>query len=128
MSKIEETIAHGGTASVRATLESGKGLRADALLYAVGRQGVCKDLDLEKAGLSCDDRERLTVNEHYQTVVPHIYAVGDVIGFPALAATGMEQGRLAACHAFGVSARTLPHLLPYGIYTIPEIAMVGETE
>jgi NAD(P) transhydrogenase len=126
--KIEETVGTGDTGSVWATLESGKVLHAEALLYAVGRQGVCHELGVEKAGLACDDRERLTVNKHYQTAVPHIYAVGDVIGFPALAATAMEQGRLAACHAFDVPAQSLPHLLPYGIYAIPEIAMVGETE
>lgn len=126
--KIEETVGNGGTGSVWATLESGKVLHAEALLYTVGRQGVCQELGIEKVGLACDERERLTVNEHYQTAVPHIYAVGDVIGFPALAATAMEQGRLAACHAFGVPTRSFPHLLPYGIYAIPEIAMVGETE
>jgi NAD(P) transhydrogenase len=125
---LGETVGNDGTRSVRATLESGKELHAEALLYAVGRQGVCNDLDLVKVVLACDDRERLTANEHYQTAAPHIYAVGDVIGFPALAATAMEQGRLAACHAFDVPAQSLPHLLPYGIYTIPEIAMVGETE
>ena len=125
---IEETVGNGGTGSVRATLESGKELHAEALLYAVGRQGVCHELGLERVGLACDDRERLTVNEHYQTAVPHIYAVGDVIGFPALAATAMEQGRLAACHAFDVPAQSLPRLFPFGIYAIPEIAMVGETE
>jgi NAD(P) transhydrogenase len=126
--KIEETVGNGGTGSVWATLESGKVLHAEALLYTVGRQGVCQELGIEKVGLACDDHERLTVNEHYQTAVPHIYAVGDVIGFPALAATAMEQGRLAACHVFDVPAQSLPHLLPYGIYAIPEIAMVGETE
>ena len=126
--EIKETGEPGGKGSIKATLESRKELHAEALLYAVGRQGVCHELGIEKVGLACDDRERLTVNEHYQTAIPHIYAVGDVIGFPALAATAMEQGRLAACHAFGVSAQSLPHLLPYGIYAIPEIAMVGETE
>ena len=113
---------------VWASLESGKELRAETLLYAVGRQGTCGDLCLEKVGIPYDDRERLQVNAHYQTSVPHIYAVGDVIGFPALAATSMEQGRLAACHAFGLTARSLPGLLPYGIYAIPEISMVGQTE
>jgi NAD(P) transhydrogenase len=126
--KIEEVRGAGGEGLVQATLESGKELRAEALLYAVGRQGTCGELGLEKVGIPYDDRERLQVNEHYQTAVPHIYAVGDVIGFPALAATAMEQGRLAACHAFGVAARSLPGLLPYGIYAIPEISMVGATE
>jgi len=126
--EITETTAAGGDVLVQATLASGKELRAETLLFAVGRQGTCKELSLEKAGISYDNRERLQVNDHYQTAVPHIYAVGDVIGFPALAATAMEQGRLAACHAFDVAATLLPQLLPYGIYAIPEISMVGQTE
>ena len=77
---------------------------------------------------TADDRGRLEVNEHYQTKTPNIYAVGDVIGFPSLASTSMEQGRLAACHAFGIQAKAVPELFPYGIYTIPEISMVGKTE
>jgi NAD(P) transhydrogenase len=85
-------------------------------------------LQLDRAGLVADDRERLKVNAHYQTAVPHIYAVGDVIGFPALASTSMEQGRLAVCHAFGVQTCSIPELFPIGIYTIPEISMVGKTE
>ncbi|HZL34973.1 MAG TPA: NAD(P)(+) transhydrogenase (Si-specific) [Tepidisphaeraceae bacterium] len=113
---------------VQATLESGKLLRAQTLLYAVGRQGTTGALKLDKAGLHSDDRERLKVNEHYQTEEPHIYAVGDVIGFPALASTAMEQGRLAVCHAFGVETKSMPDLFPYGIYSIPEISMVGKTE
>ncbi len=113
---------------VMATLESGKKLRAATLLYAIGRQGMTSKLCVDKAGLESDDRERLTVNEHYQTAVPHIYAVGDVIGFPALASTAMEQGRLAACHMFGVEAHSFPELFPFGIYAIPEISMVGKTE
>jgi len=79
-------------------------------------------------GLIPDDRERLKVNANYQTEVPHIYAAGDVIGFPALASTAMEQGRLAVCHAFGAEAHSMPELFPYGIYAIPEISMVGKTE
>lgn len=113
---------------VQATLESGKALRAQALLYAVGRQGTVGALHLDRAGLVADDRERLKVNENYQTEVPHIYAAGDVIGFPALASTAMEQGRLAVCHAFGVPTRSMPELFPYGVYAIPEISMVGKTE
>jgi NAD(P) transhydrogenase len=113
---------------VQATLESGKALRAETLLYAVGRQGTTSALKLEKAGLLYDDRERLKVNQNYQTTQPHIYAVGDVIGFPALASTAMEQGRLAVCHAFGVPTTSIPELFPYGIYAIPEISMVGKTE
>ena len=113
---------------VQATLESGKKIRAGTLLFAVGRQGMTSKLCVDNAGLEADDRERLKVNEHYQTDVPHIYAVGDVIGFPALASTAMEQGRLAACHMFGVEAHGFPELFPFGIYAIPEISMVGKTE
>ncbi len=126
------TIGTAGTANagaqVQATLESGKSLRAQTLLYAVGRQGTTVALKLDKAGLVADDRERLKVNENFQTSVPHIYAAGDVIGFPALASTAMEQGRLAVCHAFGVPTKSLPELFPYGVYSIPEISMVGKTE
>lgn len=111
-----------------AILESGKTLRADCLLYAIGRQGATDDLELAAAGLSADERGRIKVNSKFQTVVPHIYAAGDVIGFPALASTSMEQGRQAACHAFGVHCETVEELLPYGIYSIPEISMVGWTE
>jgi NAD(P) transhydrogenase len=117
-----------GAPLVQATLESGKQLRAQTLLYAVGRQGTAKALALDRAGIAADDRERLKVNEHYQTEVPHIYAVGDVIGFPALASTAMEQGRLAVCHAFGAPTRSIPELFPLGIYAVPEISMVGKTE
>lgn len=112
----------------QATLESGKTLRADCLLYAIGRQGATDDLGLEKAKLTADHRGRIKVNEHYQTEVPSIYAAGDVIGFPALASTSMEQGRLAACHMFGEPCHAVPELLPYGIYAVPEISMVGWTE
>ncbi len=111
-----------------AMLESGKTLRADCLLYAVGRQGSTEGLNLESAGLKADDRGRIKVNENFQTAVPNIYAVGDVIGFPALASTSMEQGRAAACHIFNERFETVQNLLPYGIYAIPEISMVGWTE
>lgn len=113
---------------VEVTLESGKTLRADCLLYAIGRQGATADLQLNRVGLSADSRGRIKVNEHYQTAVPHIYAAGDVIGFPALASTSMEQGRRAACHMYGLKCESMPHLFPYGIYAIPEISMVGWTE
>jgi NAD(P) transhydrogenase len=113
---------------VVAHLESGKTVKGDALLYAVGRQANSDLLRLEAAGLAADDRGRIRVNEFFQTSVPHIYAAGDVIGFPALAATSMEQGRLAISHSLGLPMKTAPHLLPYGIYTIPEISMVGRTE
>lgn len=111
-----------------AELESGKKILSDALIYAVGRQGNGDQLHVEAAGLAADSRGRIRVNELFQTDVPHIYAAGDVIGFPALASTSMEQGRLAACAMFGLPAEHMPELFPYGIYTIPEISMVGQTE
>jgi NAD(P) transhydrogenase len=113
---------------VAATLKSGKKIAADLLLYSVGRVGATAALNLAAAGLEADDRGRLAVNDCYQTAQPHIYAVGDVIGFPALASTSMEQGRLAACHAFGLPATSRPQHFPYGIYSVPEISMVGKTE
>ena len=115
------------TGDVHAHLESGKRICADALLYTVGRQTNADLLDLSAAGLVTDDRGRIAVNKDFQTAVPHVYAVGDVIGFPALASTSMEQGRLASNHIFGVAAQER-ELMPYGIYTIPEISMVGKTE
>ncbi len=113
---------------VFAELESGKRVRGDALIYAVGRQANGDMLHLEAAGLAADSRGRLKVNEFFQTEVPHVYAAGDVIGFPALASTSMEQGRLAASHMFQIPFEHMPELFPYGIYTIPEISMVGQTE
>jgi NAD(P) transhydrogenase len=114
--------------NVVATLESGKTVAGAALLYAVGRQSNADLLNLEAAGVPLDKRARIGVNEHFQTAIPHIYAAGDVIGFPALAATSMEQGRLAACHMFGAPATNSASPLPYGVYTIPEISMIGKTE
>jgi NAD(P) transhydrogenase len=113
---------------VGVTLKSGKRIGADLLLYSVGRVGATGPLNLAAAGLESDARGRLAVNESYQTAQPHIYAVGDIIGFPALASTSMEQGRLASCHAFGVACESLPHLYPIGIYSVPEISMVGKSE
>jgi NAD(P) transhydrogenase len=113
---------------VRLYLESGKTIITEKALYSVGRTGATSKLNLAAAGIKPDSRGRLTVNSHFQTEVPHIYAVGDVIGFPALASTSMEQGRLAVCHAFGVKANSVPDLFPYGIYAVPEISMVGKTE
>ena len=78
--------------------------------------------------MKADDRGRLEVNEHYQTSQPHIYAAGDVIGFPSLASMSMEQGRLAMCHAFGEPCNSIPELFPYGVFTIPEISVVGRRE
>ncbi|MEO1498252.1 MAG: Si-specific NAD(P)(+) transhydrogenase [Planctomycetota bacterium] len=115
---------------VQAQLESGKTLRAEVLLYSVGRQGVCGALGLDAVGIEFDDRERLKVNDHYQTNVEHVYAAGDVIGFPALASTSMEQGRRAICHACGVGDTRdyNTELFPFGIYAVPEISMIGKTE
>jgi NAD(P) transhydrogenase len=109
-------------------LKSGKTIVSDMLLYAMGRISNTDALNLSAIGLATDHTGLIKVNEHYQTEIPHIYAVGDVIGFPALASTSMEQGRLAACHAFNVRQSTLPKIMPYGIYTIPEISTVGKTE
>ena len=113
---------------VHITLVSGKHVVASKALYSVGRTGATGDLNLEAAGVKADERGRLTVNARFQTEVPHIYGVGDVIGFPSLASTSMEQGRLAACDAFGVKAHSVAELFPYGIYTIPEISVVGRNE
>lgn len=113
---------------VCAKLKSKKQIWSDALLYAVGRQGNTDSLNLSAAGLDADSRGRIQVNETFQTAVPHIYAAGDVVGFPSLASVSMEQGRLAACHAFHNPASSTPELFPYGIYAIPEISFVGKTE
>jgi NAD(P) transhydrogenase len=108
-------------------LESGKRVASDVVLYAAGRQGQIDDLDLGNAGLTADERGRIAVGPDYQTAVEHIYAAGDVIGWPALAATSMEQGRVASARAFGLGD-SMSELLPFGIYTIPEISYVGRTE
>jgi|SRR5579862_86110 len=113
---------------VCAKLESGKNVHGQALLYTVGRQANSDQLNIAAAGIGSDERGKLIVNDRFQTAVPHIYAAGDVIGFPALASTSMEQGRLASCHMFGTAAKIPANLIPYGIYTIPEISMVGQTE
>jgi NAD(P) transhydrogenase len=112
---------------VAVELESGKRLLGETALFSVGRVGDTNDLRLERAGLKADDRGRLKSNEHFQTVVPHIYAVGDVVGFPALASTSMEQGRRAVCHMLGRDFEPCRHM-PYGLFTIPEISMVGKSE
>ncbi|GAA0377465.1 NAD(P)(+) transhydrogenase [Acrocarpospora corrugata] len=109
-------------------LESGKKIPAATVMYSAGRQGMTENLALEEAGLAADPRGRITVDAYYRTTVPHIYAVGDVIGFPALAATSMEQGRLAAYHACDEPVNAMNLLQPIGIYTIPEISFVGRTE
>jgi len=127
VSTIEKFEDSGGS-HIRLILESSKHIVAGKALYSIGRTGNTGALNLAAAGLTTDERGRLRVNEHYQTAVPHIYAAGDVIGFPSLSSTSMEQGRLAACHMFGLPVSSFPLLLPYGIYTIPEISMVGRNE
>jgi len=118
----------GADTRVKIHLASGKEIVAEKALYSIGRTGATGRLNLAAAGLKADDRGRLKVDDNYQTEVSHIYAAGDVIGFPSLASTSLEQGRLAACHAFGVEAKSTPALFPYGIYTIPEISYVGKNE
>jgi NAD(P) transhydrogenase len=113
----------------RLTMKSGKALEAEAALFAAGRRAAVDGLALEKACLTLNDRGYIAVDENYRTQVPHIYAAGDVIGFPALASTSMEQGRVAVCHAFGLKYKQrVASLLPMGIYTIPEISAAGESE
>ena len=126
----EEVVAirNESEGQIHVTLKQARAVTAETLMYAIGRVGATADLNLTTVGITPDDRGRLTVNEHFQTSVPHIYAAGDVIGFPALASTSMQQGRHASCHAFGHPDRTDTALLPYGIYSIPEMSMVGRTE
>lgn len=124
-----DTVEEPSQGTVVANLMSNKRVSGDALLYAVGRQGNVDDLNLAAAGLEADCRGRIPVDEHYQTKVPHIYAVGDVVGFPSLASVSMEQGRIAASRAFGDhAAQSNPSFYPYGIYSIPEISFIGKTE
>jgi NAD(P) transhydrogenase len=113
---------------VAAHLGSNKRIVGDALLYAVGRQGNIDRLNLAAAGIEADDRGRIKVDKDFRTNVPHIFAVGDVIGFPSLASVSMEQGRIAAARAFGLQMESDPEGYPYGIYTIPQISFIGKTE
>jgi NAD(P) transhydrogenase len=117
-----------GEGRVVANLESQKKISGDALLYAVGRNGNVDELNLSAAGLEADERGRISVDHDYRTKVPHIFAAGDVIGFPSLASVSMEQGRIAAGRAYNVPVRSNPAAYPYGIYTIPEISFIGKTE
>jgi NAD(P) transhydrogenase len=110
-------------------LQSGKKLETETALFAAGRRGAAEELSLEKAGLALNQRGYIEVNESYRSSVPSIYAAGDVIGFPALASTSMEQGRVGVCHAFGFQYKQrVASMLPMGVYTIPEISSAGETE
>ena len=114
---------------VTLAMKSGKTLQTESALFAAGRRAAVDGLALEKAGLMINDRGYIAVDANYRTAVPHIYAAGDVIGFPALASTSMEQGRVAVCHAFGFQYKQrVASMLPMGIYTIPEISAVGESE
>ena len=111
------------------TLKSGRLVRSDMVLFAAGRYGATGELGLEDVGIFPDDRGRLSVDgKTFQTDVANIYAVGDIIGFPSLASTSMEQGRIAACHAFNQLGYAPPEFFPYGIYSVPEISTVGMTE
>jgi NAD(P) transhydrogenase len=123
-----DVVENGRGKSVRTSLVSGKQIASDKVLCSVGRTGATQSLKLEAAGLKADARGRINVNESFQTAVPNIYAAGDIVGFPSLASTSMEQGRFAICHAFGHEATHASQNFPYGIYTIPEISFVGKTE
>jgi NAD(P) transhydrogenase len=126
--RVQECVVAGPNL-ISLKLASGVELAVEAVLVASGRKSNTAELNLPAAGVTVGERGLVHVDEHYRTLVPHIYAAGDVIGFPALASTSMEQGHRAMCHAFGLEARAgLPSLLPTGIYTIPEVGMVGETE
>jgi NAD(P) transhydrogenase len=123
------TAVTSGAEAVAVAFHDGTRLEADQLLYCAGREGNTRELQLEAVGIAPDKRGYIPVNERFQTSVPGILAAGDAIGFPALAATSMEQGRVAVCHAFGFEyKRSVADLLPYGIYTIPEVSALGETE
>ncbi|MBA3319937.1 MAG: Si-specific NAD(P)(+) transhydrogenase [Pyrinomonadaceae bacterium] len=123
-----ESVEETADGTVVANLKSKKRVSGDALLYAVGRQGNIDDLNLSAAGLEADNRGRIVVDNEYRTAQQHIFAAGDVIGFPSLASVSMEQGRIAAAQAFGSVIQSDPANYPYGIYTIPEISFVGKTE
>ncbi len=123
-----EIIERGNKKQGLIELESGKHIIADLILYSAGRVGAVDQLNLKSAGLKSDKRGRLKVDQHYRTPVKHIYAAGDIIGFPSLAATSATQGRLAACHMFGVKSKPMGQYFPFGIYSMPEISMVGATE
>ena len=123
-----QSVEEAGDGAVVANLESKKRISGDALLYAVGRQGNVDDLNLAATGIQADARGRIQVDSAFRTSQPHIYAVGDLIGFPSLASVSMEQGRIAAAHAFGKIVNSDPSAYPYGIYTIPEISFIGKTE
>jgi len=123
-----ESVEELADGRVAAMLVSKKRVMGDALLYAVGRQGNVDGLNLAAAGVTADERGRVHVDANYRTAQPHIFAVGDVIGFPSLASVSMEQGRIAAANAFNIKIQSDPATYPYGIYTIPQISFIGKTE
>jgi NAD(P) transhydrogenase len=126
--RVEVHAGPDGAPRAVLVLESGKRITAELALFSVGRHGATEGLNLAAAGLEADDRGRLIVDGDFRTAVPHIYAAGDVIGFPGLAATSAEQGRLAACHAFGIATHRMAAHFPVGIYAVPELSMVGAPE
>ncbi|MBF0381139.1 MAG: Si-specific NAD(P)(+) transhydrogenase [Magnetococcales bacterium] len=128
MGEAVTKIAVEGASSVVTSLDSGKQINTELALFAAGRIGCTDALNLDKVGLKADEKHRLKVNKHYQTSISNIYAAGDVIGFPSLASTSMEQGRLAVCHAFGKKSAGGMKMFPFAIYAVPEMSMIGQTE
>ena len=129
--EVEKTEVHPrskGQAELEVSLSSGRKINADTVLVTQGRYGNTDGLGLDRAGVARDERGLVAVDKYFRTSVPHIYAVGDVVGPPALASTSYEQGRIASCNAFGIEEATMAEFFPYGIYTIPEISMLGPTE
>jgi len=128
--RLGETVSSvaSGADGTLTELASGKRIVSNTVLYSAGRTGATDSLGLDRIGVTADARGRIQVDGRYRTTAEHVWAAGDVIGFPSLAATSMEQGRLAACDAFGLEAAPLPHDLPFGIYTVPEISFIGATE
>ena len=127
--KKVERVSHTDSGTCVVEMEGGRMVKAEVVLFAAGRMGATGSLNLDACGLKTDHRGRLSVDsQSFRTDVDHIYAAGDVIGFPSLASTSMEQGRIAACHAFDMPAHDPPEYFPYGIYAVPEISTVGMTE
>jgi NAD(P) transhydrogenase len=125
--EVKNVVVENGRAQV--TLNDGVVLSSDAVLVSTGRVGNSAAIGVEEIGVKVNSRGFITVDSHYRTAVPHIYAAGDVIGFPALASASMEQARVAVCHAFDLKYKSaVSSVMPYGVWTIPEIATVGESE
>ncbi len=123
--KVSQISGH----ECRVELEGGHRIRSEMVLFCAGRMGSTDSLNLAVCGLEFDHRGRLSVDPHtFQTATKYLYAAGDVIGFPSLASTSMEQGRIAACHALGMECHRTPEYFPYGIYAVPEISTIGMTE